>query len=375
MDVERLNELTARHAQVWRHNARQRRMITTPLAPVNAYIIVSALVGWRGWPSRLRAIREAAEPAELGARGRAPASDLRQRRLFATVNLLLMGREAELCEAHGQPGDRAADLAAVLELWEGFARAHRRDGHVFTHDAGGLNPVFDEPTVSELAVAAQPVDADTRADRQRALAALELFAFLMNVESRSGREDSGPYELPDGRRLVVREIWRLSANELSWSDVARDVPHGTVVVPMVLSPEVHAELDDFGNTFTEPEQYFDHVEAMAVLVPTEEGGLRRLSDEELHRQVDAVRAAQTELYRRLATASRAEQIRMGAEMHWKLPLPFARAAGLDLDWSLPEETDVLAADMDDDRARELIVATSGHREPYTPVPAGTLTVS
>ena len=53
-----------------------------------------------------------------------------------------------------------------------------------------------------------------------------------------GTGDSGPYPLPDGRTLLVRDYYQLAESDFGWSSVARDVPYdhltGRCVLPVPL---------------------------------------------------------------------------------------------------------------------------------------------
>jgi hypothetical protein len=108
---------------------------------------------------------------------------------------------------------------------------------------------------------------------------------------------------------------------------------------MVLDPGARvARITDFGTTYTEPEDYLDHVVEYGLLT-TDEGGLRPVALHELDGIVQGVRAAQKAHYRNIVAMDRHEKIRCGAYVYFAFLRPFARLAGVEdeLDWTVPRD--------------------------------------
>ena len=89
-------------------------------------------------------------------------------------------------------------------------------------------------------------------------AAAELLSFLDHYDCRLGLGDTGPYELPDGKLLILRDLF-VNEEVFHWSDVCDDagLPH-CYTLALVLDPEKMAleeiRVNDISTTFTRPEE-------------------------------------------------------------------------------------------------------------------------
>ena len=81
---------------------------------------------------------------------------------------------------------------------------------------------------------AAPVDDDARAAVKRFNATLIAYLFLLYFDTRVGAGDTGPYRLPDGRALLVRDYYQLGCSDFWWSDVAEGVPYRDLTAALVL---------------------------------------------------------------------------------------------------------------------------------------------
>jgi hypothetical protein len=183
------------------------------------------------------------------------------------------------------------------------------------------------------------VDESQRQTIKRFNATLVNYLFLLYFDTRVGAGDTGPYVLPDGRHLLVRDFYQLGPSDFWWSDVAKDVPYSNLTAAMVLEDDARvARITDFGTTYTDPEDYLDHVVDYGLFT-TEGGDLRRVPLDELDGIVAAVRAAQKAHYRNIVAMDRHEKIRCGAYVYFAFLRPFARIAGVEdeLDWTVPRD--------------------------------------
>ena len=76
-----------------------------------------------------------------------------------------------------------------------------------------------------LAGTAPVTDDQERAGIKRFNATVVNYLFLLYFDTRVGTADAGPYPLPDGRTLLVRDYYQLAESDFGWSSVARDVPY------------------------------------------------------------------------------------------------------------------------------------------------------
>ena len=109
-----------------------------------------------------------------------------------------------------------------------------------------------------LAGAVPVTDAGTRTRIKRFNATVVNYLFLLYFDTRVGTGDTGPYPLPDGRTLLVRDFYQLGESDFAWSSVARDVPYRNLTAALVLD-DVKLRVNDWGTSVTDPEDYLDRL--------------------------------------------------------------------------------------------------------------------
>jgi hypothetical protein len=122
----------------------------------------------------------------------------------------------------------------------------------------------------------------------------------------AGYQDTGPYPLPDGRTLLVRDFNEMAVSHFPWSRViAADLPHANLTVALVLEG-VEVAVNDWGTTVTDPVDYLAHVVAAGFFDSTG-GTLTPIPVGELDDLRAGVKRAQKDLYRLIAGMSQAER--------------------------------------------------------------------
>ena len=124
-------------------------------------------------------------------------------------------------------------------------------------------PIYDDGVVAQLVEGAAPVDDDERAAVKRFNATLIAYLFLLYFDTRVGA-GTGPYRLPDGRALLVRDYYQLGCSDFWWSDVAEGVPYRDLTAAPVLDGVSIDRVTDFGTSYTTPEDYLDHLVAFGL---------------------------------------------------------------------------------------------------------------
>jgi hypothetical protein len=184
--------------------------------------------------------------------------------------------------------------------------------------------------------------------------------FLLWFDTRSGIADTGPYPLPDGRVLLVREFTKLSESDFAWSGVAADVPYRSLTAALVLD-DVEIQATDFGSSNTTPEDYLDRLVGFGLFTTDDaHGELRPVPLEEVDDLVATIRRVQADHYRAIAAMSRDEMIRCGAYVYFSFLRPFAEVAGIadELDWTVPRDVPAPLVD--------LLSAVNGEDVPFDP---------
>lgn len=303
----------------------QRSSMTSPMFNLPGRLVLGSHCYHEQLPALLPEILRHADAATIGRR---------MRRLCARPNLIhanslalgfLVGREqARLCGAGGD--DDIDAVARVMEFWESVVRESRSDGHCLPEEAGGVIPSLPPAAVDELAACLREgLPVDLRQRIRRLLATLELYTFILHGEARVGVFHHGPYALPDGDCIVVKELIGLREDSYPWARVASRLPCDHVACVMRLRG-VHARIVMFGTLTTEPRDYAPHVVA-ETLFAVDGGHVQPLADADIDRLTELAAGAQMELYRSLIGWDERYRIAYGAELYGGLLRSFADDLG------------------------------------------------
>jgi hypothetical protein len=335
---DEVNQLISYHAEISGAMTAERTALESRLIPVSAYILVSAAEAWYRWPDLAAAIDKALPAEEIGRAGRRPGMRVNAVHLWSAANIYLTGRK--LLTAFGLVDDEPERTWTVLDFWRRAAHAYRGDGHLQAWDAGLTLRPYDEEITSALLADATATDDGTRGAVKKLNATLVAYLFLLYFDTRVGVGDSGPYPLPDGRTLLVRDYYQLGNSDFAWSSVAAGVPYSNLTAALVLDG-VDVHVNDWGTSLTHPEDYLDRLSAFALYTTDGPGReLRLVPAEDWDGLAAAVRKAQADHYRQVAAMSRSQKIDAGAYVYFSFLRPFAEVAGVagDLDWTVPRDT-------------------------------------
>jgi hypothetical protein len=332
------NRLIAYHSAISGRMTAERTALESALIPVTAYIVTAATEAYYRQPEIISMI-DAARPAhELGAAGRRPGSQINAVYLWSTANIYLTGRKV-LVEFGVE--DDPERTRRMLDFWERAALAYRADGHRQAWDADLVLRPYGEEVIATLLEGVRPVtDVDQRKRIKRFNALVMSYLFLLYFDTRVGTGDSGPYPLPDGRVLLVRDFYRLAKSDFWWSDVSAGVPYHYLTAALVLDG-VDLRVNDWGTSLTDPEDYLDHLVAFGLFTTdTPDRSLRPVSLDDLEPIMSEVKSAQRALYRQVADMTRREKIACGAYVYFTFPKPLAEEAGVadQIDWTVPRDT-------------------------------------
>jgi hypothetical protein len=359
-DVDRrddANRLIAYHSPIAFALTTERTSLESRLIPVSAYVMTACVEASLRYPDLVTAIDAGLPAEEIGRRARRPGSRVNTVHLWGVPNFYLLGRKvrAMVDSTAADPVDRTH---VVLRFWERAAMAFRADGTRQAWDTGDAR-IYPESVVAALLAGVQPIDADERAVVKRFNAALVTYLFLLYFDTRVGTGDTGPYPLPDGRTLLLRDYYEIGRSDFWWSVAAAGLPYRNLTAAFVLDGARVDRITDFGTSYTEPEDYLDRVVAFA-LYTTDGGDLSPVPLGELDGLIAAVRDVQRELYRTIAAMDRHEKIRCGAFVYFAFLKRFAEVAGCadGLDWTVPRDIPP--------PLYELVAAIDGANEPPDP---------
>ncbi|MGV1046996.1 MAG: PEP-utilizing enzyme [Solirubrobacterales bacterium] len=308
------------------------------LIPRQEYEAVGCIQDWQRFPQHFRRITKEIGVdglIELGATPRREiGSKLNQLHMWCTAFTPLFGRGILVNMGRAEPGDRAEDVKSLLQYMRTVYKGFWGDGPVLGTARGYAAPVLGEEWLERLRAEITTLDDEEhRAFYQRFSASTELMGFLLHFDNRAGLCDSGPYPLPDGSWMIVRDHF-LHDPIYHWHDVAEELPH-SITQAMVFKPdtEMTVRLLDIGTIFTQPANYLRHLKGIALFArdswDTPASGIRRLGEDEMKTILGRCETASARLYRRIAAMSPRERIMAGATVYYaEFVAPWARAAGV-----------------------------------------------
>lgn len=271
ISLERLNELIHVFGEAQKNAMRAERR--EALRSILFDLARRSPLGWRCMYEHqvpfLREIAQLTEPEELGRRMRGLG-----RRPYAIQPFILMcshfgWRQQAMLDAglrEGEPfaEDRPAELALLCDFWARLMTGYRQDGHLLPEQAGLTCQILDAAELALLEQATGSGGSNDVTQVRRMAATLELYNFVLHGEQRDGIFGHGPYPLPDGTTMFVREFNDLRNDYLPWAGTPTQNPWDAIVVAYRgRGVEVHCDL--FGSMTVSPPEFADRLEGICVL--------------------------------------------------------------------------------------------------------------
>ena len=310
----------------------ERTALESALIPVSAYILIACVECYRRYPEMIDEIARVMTPEALGREGHRITTQVDPVHMWAVPNFMLLGRKILMAAGLVDPDDDARRVGTVLDFWVRASGAYRFDDG--THQAADTSGVATpyRAYIDEVAAACKPI-ADRGVSRLNAL--LTSYLFLLWFDTRSGYQDTGPYQLDGERVLLLRRYNGLGVSHFPWSaGISAAMPYTEVLGAFVLR-DVDLRVTDFGTSVTRPEDYWSHVESCAFF-DVGGGRLTPIGPAERDALASATKSAQKQLYRMIAGMERAAKIDAGAYVYFTFLRPFAEIAGVALDWAVPQ---------------------------------------
>lgn len=250
-----------------------------------------------------------------------------------------MGRTGLLALGAIKPDEYVAESNEILKFVQRLKWAKRQDGYLFNSQDRYRAPVHDQELIDSVTSQIESLDPDGPLHSKflQFNAAAELLAFLDHYDCRLGLADAGPYELPDGRILILRDLF-VNEQDFGWSEVCEDagLPHAYTLA-LVIDPDLmgleEIRINDISTTFTRPKNYLKAVVGGAVFVRekwnTPMGEVYPVAIDDLDSHLGRVQTATFKLYTKIAKAPRRELIWNGQYVYYiGFILPHLRHAGV-----------------------------------------------
>lgn len=374
--TESLNRVLNVYGESVRHffRAQQRSAMVSPLFNLPGRLVLGSYCYYEQLVPLLDWLAERAAPEEIGRRMKRLCSRANAIHLNSLMLGYLNGRE-QLRLRGRLASDDAAAVARVADFWERASTAYRNDGLRLPDEADFSTPILARKDLEPLAAACGDGRRVTSPAMRRMLATLELYTFIQNGEARVGSFHHGPYRLPGGDVLLVKEHVGLGEDYYPWTRTVPQLPCAAVARVMRLHG-VQAKIDMFGSLTAEPRLFDDRIDSDAVFqrIGNE---MRPIRPEEIEAISSVAGDNQAEMYRRFLVWDDRERIRYGAELYGCIlralaePIGCAEAFGQEIrkrfEQTVDRYLDGLLEGSDKPIVLEHIAKTSGPI--YTPVGA------
>jgi len=313
------------------------------MIPRQEYEILAFMHEFYRWPEILRMTTN-----EVGAQGIIDIGASARREIGTKVNCVHdwcigavgfgMGRCGLLALEVIKPDDFVEESNTILKFMQRILWGKRQDGYILNSQDRYRCIIHEKDILEQLSSQLEHFEegSDSHDSFVRFNAAAELLAFLDHYDCRLGLGDTGPYPLPDGKVMIVRDLFT-NEEAYHWSDVCdhENVPHCYTIVMVIDAERMGLEeirVNDISTTFTRPKNYIPYVTAGAVFVrekwntPMSEVYPVKLAD--LATRLSGVQQATLKLYSKTARMSRRQLITNGMYVYYiDMILPHLRLAG------------------------------------------------
>lgn len=356
---ELLDDLVQHMGRAFKPEMTRRSAFSSELFPMMPYIAMSTIEDCHTYAARVRTIAAAMPPEEIGRRLAQRAGVASPLWTWMSAYHYLCGRECLIHLGLLKADERIDEVREVVDFWRRLTLAQRGDGTLDNKDAGFTNRYLPDAEVEELVVAATPLGVDESKALKRLNATVSGYSFLHFTDSRVGIYDSGPYPVGNGQVAIVRDYLCLQPSAFGYPWAADlTAPYDGLTMVLTFDPAAFEDLEinDWGTTFTEPDQLLSNVSSAAVLGTRQDVGRVQVQSTEWSDLMADLSKTHLQLYETFAGMSREDRILSATRMYsWGLK-PFAALAGVldEIDWEISDATMALYPDPldDDERAAD-----------------------
>jgi hypothetical protein len=313
------------------------------MIPRQEYEILAFMHEFYRWPEILRMTTD-----EVGAQGIMDIGASARREIGTKVNCVHdwcigavgfgMGRCGLLALEVIGADDYIEESNEILKFMQRVLWGKRQDGFILNSQDRYRCQIHEPDFLATIT--SQVVPLEPGSPRHEAFtqfnAAAELLAFLDHYDCRLGLGDTGPYELPDGKLLILRDLF-VNEEAFHWSDVCDDegLPH-CYSLALVIDPELmglsEIRVNDISTTFTRPKNYIQAIVGGAVfareLWNTPMSEVYPIAIDDLGAELPKIQNATLKLYKKTSRMNRRDLIWNGQYVYYvDMILPHLRLAG------------------------------------------------
>ncbi|GAA1271065.1 hypothetical protein GCM10009609_37700 [Pseudonocardia aurantiaca] len=352
-----LDDLVQHMGRAFKPEITRRSGFTSELFPMLPYMSLSVIDDFHTYAERVAVIDAALPAQEIGRRLRDRPGQVSPLWIWMVGYHYLTGRECLIQMGKLRRDERIEEVRTVVDFWRRLTLAHRGDGTLDYKDAGFTNRYLPSEVVDGLVASSEALDPAAAKALKRLNATVSGYSFLYFCDSRVGICDSGPYPRPDGRHTIVRDYLSLGRSSWAYPWAERlDPPYVGLTMALNFDPAAFTsfEINDWGTTFTEPDQLLGAVTDATVVGHRADGSTEQLGPEQWAEVMTDLSRTHMELYQEFAGMDREQRIFAATRMYTSGLRPFAQLAGVteQIDWSISPDTSALYPDPlgDDDKA-------------------------
>jgi hypothetical protein len=359
------DDLVQHMGRTFKPEMTRRSAFGSELFPMLPYMCLSTIDDFHTYGERIPVIDAAMPAEEIGRRLSAAAGVASPLWTWMSAYHYLCGRECLIQLGKLRRDERVEEVRTVVDFWRRLTLAQRKDGTLDNKDAGFTNRYLPEAEVAGLLANAAPLDEAGAKALKRLNATVSGYSFLYFTDSRVGIYDSGPYPVAGSADVViVRDYLCLQPSVFGYPWAADlSAPYSGLSLVLRFDPAAFEtfEINDWGTTFTEPDQLLGAVTRAAVVGHHPDGARTVVEPTQWAELITDLSKTHMQLYQTFADMDREQRIFAATRMYsWGLK-PFAAVAGVvdDIDWSVSPDTLALYPDpLDDDGQAGAIFGTA-----------------
>jgi hypothetical protein len=343
-DISELNDLNNYLAwNIWDVLVMRATEGASGMIPRQEYELLAMMHQFYRWPELLRMTTD-----EIGAQGVLDIGASSRNEIGTKINAVHdwsigavgfgMGRCALLAlEAIGAD-DFIEESSTILKFMQRVLWGKRQDGWILNSQDRYRCQIHTPEYLGSLLPALERLEPGSPPHNSliQFNAAAELLSFLDHFDCRLGLGDTGPYPLPNGNVVIIRDLF-CNEDAYHWSDVCdhEEVPYCYTVMLEIDPTSMGLQeirVNDISTTFTRPKNYIPHVAAGAVFVrekwDTPIGEVYPVRISELAPRLTRIQNATFKLYTKLSRMSKRQLITNGMYVYYVgMILPHLRRAG------------------------------------------------
>ena len=166
------------------------------------------------------------------------------------------------------PDDYVEESNIILKFMQRVLWGKRQDGYILNSQDRYRCQIHDQSIIDMVMSQVENFEPGSERANQftQFNATAELLAFFDHYDCRLGLGDTGPYPLPDGRLLIIRDLF-CNEEVYHWSDICEGLPHAytlAVVIDPNLMGTREIRVNDISTTFTLPKNYIPYITGGAI---------------------------------------------------------------------------------------------------------------